>query len=110
MEKYRKQPFFFNVESFYKQFSIGFLSGILNPKNMLFYFSLFTVLVSEETPLFTKYLYALWMVFVVFVWDSLVALFIGDYRIKRLFNNSIFYIEKCAGAALTLFGISLIIF
>lgn len=106
----KESKLFLHVESLYKQFSIGFLSGILNPKNMLFYLSLFTVLVSNQTPFSTKCLYALWMVSIVFIWDALIAIFIGHSRIKKLFNSLIFYIEKFTGVALTFCGVSLIFF
>ncbi len=109
-DELNENKFFLHVQSIYKQFCIGFLSGILNPKNILFYFSLFTVLVSEETPFLTKCFYALWMFGVVFSWDVLIALCIGHKTVKNIFNKSIFYLEKVTGLALTFCGISLILF
>ena len=44
-----------------KQFLIGLTSGILNPKNIIFYLSLFTAIVSPATPLLQRSLYGLWM-------------------------------------------------
>ncbi len=85
----------------------GFLNGILNPKNMIFYFSIFTVMVSESTGFGMRILYGSWMVFLVFSWDLLVAKMIGHQRVKRHLGRSIFYIEKIAGTALATFGISL---
>ena len=105
-----KSKLFLHVESIPRQFFIGFLSGILNPKNMLFYFSIFTVLVSEQTLFSTKVLYALWMVAIVFSWDCLVAMLFGKNSLKKYFERSIYYIEKITGLALVLFGSSLIFF
>lgn len=85
----------------------GFLSGILNPKNMIFYLSIFTVMVSESTGVTLRIFYGIWMVFLVFSWDLLVAKLIGHQRIKKNLGNSIFYIEKIAGFALASFGIGL---
>ena len=98
---------FVSAESVIRQFLIGFMSAILNPKNMIFYLSLFTALVSAETGFLTRCLYALWMMSVVFVWDCLVVLTIGRKRVKRWLGHSIFYLEKLSGGALACFGILL---
>ena len=98
---------FISAESMARQFLIGFMSAILNPKNMIFYLSLFTALVSVETEFITRCLYAVWMMSVVFVWDCLVVLTIGRQRVKRWLGHSIFYIEKLSGCALACFGILL---
>jgi threonine/homoserine/homoserine lactone efflux protein len=109
-----RQPFgsqqnrsFVSAESMARQFLIGFMSAIFNPKNMIFYLSLFTALVSAETEFVTRCLYALWMMSIVFVWDCLVVMTIGRQRVKRWLGRSIFYIEKLSGCALACFGIPL---
>ena len=89
------------------QFVIGFLSGILNPKNAIFYLSLFTVMVSVETPLLLRSLYALWMVTVVLAWDCLVAWLIGRETVRVRLGGSIFFVEKLAGVFLAFFGVML---
>lgn len=98
---------FLQVRHLGKQFFIGFMSGILNPKNIIFYLALFTVMVSETTGLVTRCLYALWMTVVVFVWDSGVVLVIGRDRVRQWLGRSVFVIEKISGAMLTLFGLLL---
>lgn len=98
---------FLHVESIRRQFFIGFTSAILNPKNIIFYFSLFTVMVSSETGFSTRCMYALWMMSVVFLWDSFVMLSISRDKVKTWLTNYIFYVEKISGTALALFGIFL---
>ena len=90
-----------------RQFIVGFLSAIFNPKNAIFYLSLFTVMVSVETPLSIRSLYALWMVGIVFVWDLGVALVFGNARVKRFLGRWVFRIEKLSGVLLAGFGILL---
>ena len=90
-----------------KQFLIGFMSGILNPKNVIFYLALFTVMVSDKTNFMTRCLYALWMILVVFVWDSGVVMVIGRDRVRDWLGRSVFLIEKMSGIMLTLFGLLL---
>jgi threonine/homoserine/homoserine lactone efflux protein len=90
-----------------KQFLIGFMSGILNPKNVIFYLALFTVMVSDKTTFVTRCLYALWMISVVFIWDSGVVLVIGRDRVRDWLGRSVLFIEKISGVMLTLFGLLL---
>lgn len=90
-----------------RQFLVGFLSGILNPKNVIFYLSLFTVMVSARTGLAIRFLYALWMTAVVFIWDSGVVLLFGRKLLKLGMGRSIYIMEKVSGVMLTLFGILL---
>mgnify|MGYP000504203336 CR=1 FL=1 len=90
-----------------RQFVVGFLSAIFNPKNAIFYLSLFTAMVSAETPLGTRILYALWMVTVVLVWDAGVAIAFGQVRVKRMLGQWVFRIEKVSGLLLAVFGILL---
>jgi threonine/homoserine/homoserine lactone efflux protein len=90
-----------------RQFCIGFMSAILNPKNAIFYLSLFTVMVSPSTRFTTRCLYAVWMVSVVFLWDCGLAAFLGQGRVKKRLGRGIFWLEKIAGTVLALFGILL---
>lgn len=105
---YQRSPaHFLGARHIGRQFLIGFMSGIFNPKNMIFYLSLFTVMVSEQTSFTTRVLYGVWMTSIVFVWDSAVVMTIGKERVKGLLGNGIFYIEKLSGAVLTTFGLAL---
>ncbi len=98
---------FLQVHHLGQQFLIGFLSGILNPKNVIFYLALFTVMVSDKTAFPTRCLYALWMTTVVFVWDSGVVMLIGRERVREWFGRSVFVVEKISGVVLTIFGLLL---
>ena len=95
------------VKSIKRQFTMGFMSAILNPKNAIFYLSLFTVMVSSETSLFVRTLYALWMTGIVLIWDFGVAGLLGNQKIKQCLGRWIFGIEKFSGAMLALFGVLL---
>ena len=100
-ENYLERP------SIGRQFAIGFMSGILNPKNIIFYLALFTAMVSPQTGLAIRSLYGLWMVLVVFLWDCGVVMVIGRHTVRKTLGSSVFIIEKIAGVMLTLFGLML---
>lgn len=98
---------FIGSHSMTRQFLIGFTSGILNPKNAVFYLSLFTVLVSPQTPLILRSLYGLWMTMVVFSWDCLLVLVLGRNQVRKRLGSGVFYLEKAAGIMLAAFGLML---
>lgn len=100
-------PSFLHAASLRQQFTVGFLSGMLNPKNATFYLSLFTAMVSPQTSLGLRGLYGLWMAGLVLFWDMGVAMAVGNRWIKARLGLWIFRIEKGAGAALALFGVFL---
>lgn len=90
-----------------RQFTVGFLSAIFNPKNAIFYLSLFTVMVSVETRLGVRILYALWMMGIVLVWDIGVASAFGNACVKKILGRWVFRIEKISGVLLASFGMLL---
>jgi threonine/homoserine/homoserine lactone efflux protein len=98
---------FIQEQNLGKQFLLGFMSGILNPKNAIFYLSLFTVIVSEQTGVVSRTLYALWMTSVVFLWDALVATILCRDQLKQYLGRGVFYVEKVSGVMLFVFGILL---
>ncbi len=77
-----------------KSFSIGFLTNLLNPKAMLFFVSLFTIIVSVDTLNIHKAFYVISMSVILFIWFLLVSLFFttkkvrnGFYKIGKWFNR-----------------------
>ena len=90
-----------------RQFTVGFMSAILNPKNAVFYLSLFTVMVSTKTSFALRSFYGVWMTMVVLLWDIFLAFVLGRPEIKQRLGRWIYYVEKIAGLLLAFFGISL---
>ncbi len=82
----------------------GMLSALLNPKNILFYFSILFTIVPTETALHVKLLYGTWMVFLVIVWDMTIAFIFGHTKAKRLLPL-LHPLQKVIGALLIGFGV-----
>ena len=57
-----------------KLFIQGLFSALLNPKNILFYFSLLFTIIDPKTDVSIKVFYAFWMVALLLMWDMFVAL------------------------------------
>lgn len=83
----------------WKEFRIGFLSGILNPKNSLFYASLFS-LGLERAPLGLQLAYGAWMFMVVLFWDLGVARAAGHPALVKRFVRHVRKVERVTGAVL----------
>ncbi|MCP2254743.1 Threonine/homoserine/homoserine lactone efflux protein [Prauserella aidingensis] len=85
---------------------LGFTSGLLNPKNALFYVSLAAAVATARPPALV--LYGAWMVTVVLGWDVFVALALGSRRALARMDRVLPWLTKAAGGFLVVFGIAMI--
>jgi len=83
-----------------RRFAMGFASGILNPKNALFYASLFSLLAGQHAGTGVQLAYGVWMFAAVLGWDLLVAAGIGHPAVMACFARYNVAIERCTGAVL----------
>ena len=60
-----------------KAFMLGFLTNGLNPKATLFFLSLFTVVIGENTPTMVQIFYGLYLAAATFAWFSLLSKLFG---------------------------------
>jgi len=97
-----------NNTTFFKEFVVGFMSGILNPKNVLFYLSLFTVVLTKDVSLTFKVMLGVWMTSVVFLWDAAIVFILSGDRVRRKFAKLAYYIDKVTGAILGLVGFKIV--
>jgi len=79
---------------------MGFVSGILNPKNALFYVSLATVLSASLASPAVKMGLGLWMFSVVLLLDILIAATIGNTRARGQFSAILPWLERASGGVL----------
>ena len=94
--------------SFLKEFGLGLLSGLSNPKNIVFYISLFVVVLTPSVGTGLKVGLGVWMVALIFVWDSMIVFLLAQKRIRGFFGKIAFYVDKAAGAVLGLLGAKLL--
>lgn len=85
-----------------KNLGLGLTSGLLNPKNALFYVSL-AAAVRAAAPL-TLVLYGIWMFCVVLVWDVFVAVGLGSRRALAHLDRVLPWLTRLSGGFLVLFG------
>jgi len=87
---------------------MGFLSGILNPKNALFYASLAAMLTGPHASAGWKTVYGAWMFSVVLLWDVLVAALIGNQAVLRRFARALPWLERMSGIVLILLALGVL--
>jgi len=86
----------------------GFMSGILNPKNLLFYLSLFTVVLNNDVSFGFKLGLGIWMTLIVFIWDAAIIYLLSGSTVRSRFTKLAYYIDKFTGAILGLIGLCIV--
>jgi len=81
-------------------FREGLLCNILNPKCTLFFWSLFSVLLTPEVPLWLQLVCCLEMLTVNFIWFSFVALIVNQRLINQRIQAIQYWLNKVMGVAL----------
>ncbi|WP_072679373.1 LysE family translocator [Arcobacter sp. LA11] len=92
----------------FKYFSIGFLSAILNPKNSIFYFTMFSISIQNDTPFYVQSLYATWMFLAVLFWDIFIVYLVTNDKSRIFLEKYSNFIEKISGIVLFIIGSSII--
>lgn len=87
---------------------MGFLSGILNPKNALFYASLAAMLTGPHASTAWKTVYGAWMFSIVLLWDLLVAGMIGNRAMLDRLGRAMPWLERITGAMLILIALAVL--
>lgn len=85
----------------------GFLTNATNPKAMLFFLSLFTLVIQPSTPLDIKMIMGAEMAIATTVWFALIATLVSHRIIKTRIVSIQHYVERVMGGILILFGIVL---
>jgi threonine/homoserine/homoserine lactone efflux protein len=94
--------------TFLKEFITGFMSGILNPKNLLFYLSLFTVVLTPDFGFVFKLALGIWMTSIVFLWDLSVIFLLSTPKVRSKFTKAAYYIDKVTGVLLGVIGFAIV--
>ncbi len=96
-------------ENFSKEFTVGFVSGITNPKNLVFYLSLFSMVLTGGIDQGIKIGLGIWMICLVLFWDSMILLILSKNSVRKVFSGIVFYVDKVAGIVIGILGVKLIL-
>ena len=85
----------------------GFLTNALNPKCMLFFISLFSIVISTNTPSFIMLTYGIIIFVETLAWFSFVAFCLSGKRTREKFNAVGHWVERVTGGVLITLGAKL---
>ncbi|WP_111498123.1 LysE family transporter [Marinobacter bohaiensis] len=83
-----------------KAFRLGFLTNALNPKATLFFVSVFSLMISPDTPTGVQVFYGVYMALATGLWFSIVALFFTLPRVRRAFGRFGHWLDRIMGGLL----------
>ncbi len=87
-----------------KAFLLGFAANALNPKPVFFFLSIFSTVVSVQTPMEVKFVYGLIMATALIAWFVSVSLFMTTPRMRAAFTGISHWIDRASGAVFHRFG------
>lgn len=88
-----------------KAFALGFITNVLNPKATLFFLSIFSVIVTRDTPLSWLVIYAVYLVCSTALWFCFVSLILTKAAVRRKFLRLGHYFDRIMGGLLIALGI-----
>ena len=93
-----------------RSFGLGFLTNGLNPKATLFFLSLFTVIVSTETPMTVKVIYGVYMAIATAAWFSFLSMILTLSNVRNRLLAKGYLFDRLMGIILILLAIKLVFF
>lgn len=94
-------------QSAFKGFALGFMANALNPKPVFFFLSIFSTVVSHDTPAAVKLGYGLVMASCLIAWFVAVSFFLTTPAMRAAFGRASKWINRASGAVFIAFGLKL---
>lgn len=92
-----------------RDFAVGVLTNVLNPKATLFFVALFAAVITGDTPLSLRVALGAWIVLSTGAWFSFVALSLGHARVRGWLAAHAHWIDRATGVILIALGIGMLI-
>ncbi|BDF93182.1 MULTISPECIES: LysE family translocator [Pseudoalteromonas] len=97
------------AESSWIAFRRGFFTNALNPKATLFFMSLFTLVISQSTPLIIQAGYGLYMALATWLWFSCLSLVLSKPNVRGFFQKSGHWFDRGIGVILIALAIRIVV-
>lgn len=95
--------------SYKKALRQGFFCNLMNPKAMLFFLGLFTMVIKPTTALSLQLLVASEIFLITLAWFALLSIIIGHEIVKKRIRGFQYYLTKAMGVFFILFGLTIIL-
>ncbi|QBY05841.1 LysE family translocator [Thalassotalea sp. HSM 43] len=96
-------------QSRWKSYATGFLVNGLNVKATLFFLSLFSVVISAQTPTIVKSAYGFYMAMATFAWFSFLSCMLTLDKFRHKLQRNGYWIERIMGALLIILAINIVV-
>ncbi|TCM55094.1 RhtB (resistance to homoserine/threonine) family protein [Rhizobium sp. PP-F2F-G48] len=96
-----------STQSAFKAFGLGFAANALNPKPVFFFLSIFSTVVSAQTPVAVKFGYGLVMASCLILWFVAVSLFMTTPAMRARFARISHWIDRASGMVFIALGLKL---
>ena len=96
-------------ERYLKSISTGFFINVLNPKAFIFFITVFTLVINEDTGLFIKGLLGIYMSLATFIWFTFVSILLTNQIATERFKIAIPWLEKITGLFLIVLAVQIIL-
>tara|TARA_B100001063_G_scaffold18592_1_gene14348 strand:+ start:6859 stop:7485 length:627 start_codon:yes stop_codon:yes gene_type:complete len=96
-------------ESIWVAFRRGFFTNALNPKATLFFMSLFTLVISQTTPLSIQIGYGIYMALATWAWFSALSLVLSKAYVRGFFQQHGYWFDRGIGVILIALAIRVVI-
>jgi len=91
-----------------KAFVLGFMINALNVKATLFFVSLFSIVISIQTPFIIKLSYGIYMTLATALWFSGLSYFLGQQKVRQVLVYKGYWLERIMGVILLLLAVELV--
>ena len=92
-----------------KQIAFGFLCNVFNPKALIYFFAIFTTILSPEMPLLELLIYSVWITFLQLTWFSMITVLFSRQAVRNRFLSIGHWIDWVFGTAMVLLGIKVMV-
>lgn len=94
-------------QTYLKSFAVGFFGNLFNPLAPLFFLSLFTIILSSDTPPYYIVVYGAWMLALDFARFVLLIKLLSIPKIYNKFQQWGVWVDRILGVTLMVFGLIL---
>lgn len=98
----------FEVGNELKSITTGFLTNILNPKALIFFITVFTLVINKDTGIVFKALLGIYMSVATFIWFAFVSILLTNQVAATRFKKAIPWIEKVTGFLLLMIALQIL--
>jgi threonine/homoserine/homoserine lactone efflux protein len=96
--------------NFLYSYRIGFITNILNPKAILFFITVFSIVVDSSTSVLSLGIYGAYMSIATFIWFTFISYIFTNTTLINKYRNSLPIFEKILGCILLLIASQILLY